>query len=205
MKDHASHNSHIAGFTLIELLVVIAIIGVLASVVLSASVAAKQRGQDASMITSMVQLRDALELYATNNGGKVLGEKHDSSCTGCLLIDDEAGTDLTSNFTGLIPKYLAVLPKSPLWPNNDVSPVGYVFGYTTYPSDYTFPGSVWGEALTCGRNKITRYAIYFLDNDRSLSLPHFEVTFDYVTYYDYWNGTASASPNYPGGTYCLSF
>lgn len=57
-------------FTLIELLVVISIIGMLSSVVLVSVNSARAKGVDTSRVQAVTQVRNALELYASNNGGK---------------------------------------------------------------------------------------------------------------------------------------
>jgi prepilin-type N-terminal cleavage/methylation domain-containing protein len=59
------------GFTLIELLVVIAIIGILASVVLVSLQSARKKGNDTRIISSVQQLRTALE--ADYNGSNYAG------------------------------------------------------------------------------------------------------------------------------------
>ena len=58
------------GFTLIELLVVIAIIGMLSSVVLASVNSARIKARDARRLEDMIQIRNALALYASDNGGK---------------------------------------------------------------------------------------------------------------------------------------
>lgn len=55
------------GFTLIELLVVIAIIGILASVVLASLNSARDKGQTASIKSSINNARAQAELYYDNN------------------------------------------------------------------------------------------------------------------------------------------
>ena len=62
-----------SGFTLIELLVVVAIIGLLSSVVLTGLNSAKQKAEYQEFGSNLVQLRNALQLYATDNGGAYPG------------------------------------------------------------------------------------------------------------------------------------
>lgn len=78
------------GFTLIELLVVISIIGLLSSIVLASLNSSRQKAYDARRISDIRQLRNALALYSTSNGGKY-------------------PTDLSL----LVPTYISVLPKDP--------------------------------------------------------------------------------------------
>jgi len=59
------------GFTLIELLVVIAIIGILASVVLVSLQSARKKGNDTRVISSVQQLRTAME--SDYNGSNYIG------------------------------------------------------------------------------------------------------------------------------------
>ncbi|HWD37403.1 MAG TPA: type II secretion system protein [Fimbriimonas sp.] len=57
------------GFTLIELLVVIAIIGILAAIILPVYAQAKKSAYRSSDMSNMNQLRTALQLYRTDQGG----------------------------------------------------------------------------------------------------------------------------------------
>lgn len=57
------------GFTLIELLVVISIIGLLASIVSVSLNSARAKGRDAARVSILVQLRNAMELYASDHNG----------------------------------------------------------------------------------------------------------------------------------------
>jgi len=67
--------SHIPrlGFTLIELLVVIAIIAILAALLLPALAKGKQKGTQAVCVDNQRQLALAWEMYASDNGSKVVG------------------------------------------------------------------------------------------------------------------------------------
>lgn len=65
MKNRPDKKS---GFTLIELLVVISIIGLLSSIVLAALSSARLKAQDARLISEMINLRTAAQLYQSSNG-----------------------------------------------------------------------------------------------------------------------------------------
>lgn len=56
------------GFTIIELLVVAAIIALLAGIVLTMLSTSRQRGEDAGVKQTLHQIRNALELYHSDNG-----------------------------------------------------------------------------------------------------------------------------------------
>jgi prepilin-type N-terminal cleavage/methylation domain-containing protein len=56
-------------FTLIELIIVIGIIGALIAVTLGFLQTAQNRGKDAGKIQDLIQTKNALQTYATDNGG----------------------------------------------------------------------------------------------------------------------------------------
>jgi prepilin-type N-terminal cleavage/methylation domain-containing protein len=62
-------NKKIKGFTLIELLVVVAIISILASVVLASLNSSRAKARDGERLATLQQIRNALEIYANDNGG----------------------------------------------------------------------------------------------------------------------------------------
>jgi len=57
------------GFTLLELLAVISIIGILASIIVPPSIAAKNDAYTVRAKTELKEISDALELYADDNNG----------------------------------------------------------------------------------------------------------------------------------------
>lgn len=58
-----------SGFTLIELLVVISIIGLLSSIVLAAVSDAREKAENAHILSMIREYRNALELYYNDNDG----------------------------------------------------------------------------------------------------------------------------------------
>lgn len=90
---------------MIELLVVVAIVGVLASVVLASLNTARKKARDSRRISDLHQIRNALNLYASDNGG--------SFPTTYGSSRDNAGDWSVAFKTALIP-YLSTIPIDPL-------------------------------------------------------------------------------------------
>ncbi len=89
------------GFTLIELLVVVAIISLLSSIVLASLNSARAKARDATRMSDIKQIQNAVELYILSNGG----------APDIFAVDREDSWNDLSSF--LVPKYIAKLPKDP--------------------------------------------------------------------------------------------
>ena len=106
MKSHLSARR---GFTLIELLVVIAIIGMLASIVLASLNSARAKGRDARRAADLVQIRNALEMYASDNRGSYPnpGWAWRSQCSAW------GGYAASDVIPGIVPQYMSSFPSDP--------------------------------------------------------------------------------------------
>ena len=115
------------GFTLIELLVVIAIIGLLSSVVLASLNTARAKARDAQRASDMVQVVNALELYANDHQASYPAAVTGSGCAGARYAYCLANTP------GLAPTYIPSLPHDPSYANtaND-----YLYQVSTDKSQY---------------------------------------------------------------------
>ncbi len=107
------------GFTLIELLVVIAIIGVLSSVVLASLNSARVKGRDAKRASEMRQIQTAVELYASDNGGKypnsnnLLGDAQWAGFAGAGYSTTPIINPAATNLTEALRPYLSSVPADP--------------------------------------------------------------------------------------------
>lgn len=77
------------GFTLIELLVVIAIIGVLSAIVLASLNSARNKGDDAAVVSTANSMRTQAELYYHNNSSSY--GVTTTSCDGGIFNATTAG------------------------------------------------------------------------------------------------------------------
>ncbi|MFW5853385.1 MAG: type II secretion system protein [Patescibacteria group bacterium] len=73
------------GFTLIELLVVISIIGILSGIVMTSLGSARERANEAAVLSNLSQIRPGAEIYYNSNNN--YGNDTDS-CNGGIFNDD---------------------------------------------------------------------------------------------------------------------
>ena len=103
------------GFTLIELLVVVAIISLLSSIVFASLSSARKKSQDSARVQGFIQVRNALELYYSNNGQypcSALGCDSTSmySINSAQCFDGDNSHDYVY-IPGLSPTYIPSLPR----------------------------------------------------------------------------------------------
>jgi general secretion pathway protein G len=92
-----------AGFTLIELVIVVMILGILAGVAAPKLFNQTSRATDNGVMQTLAVVRDAIELYAADNGGAV-------------------PADATALTGALVPTYLRKFPVNPFNQLDDVKP-----------------------------------------------------------------------------------
>ena len=123
------------GFTLIELLVVIAIIGILSSVILASLGNARAKSRDATRLSNVRQIQNALELYYADNG-----EYPNRSLATTLAPGVETPVDCGNGFLGRqswcdlasdLSPYIQ-MPWDPLW---DDSNDFYRYYYDSFSAD----------------------------------------------------------------------
>jgi len=75
-----------SGFTLVELVIVIVILGILASIAVPQIMGSQMEAQDTALKSTVTTLRNAIEYYASQHGGKFPGAKADG-------LGNNAGTE----------------------------------------------------------------------------------------------------------------
>lgn len=136
MKVFTSKNK---GFTLIELLVVVAIISLLSSVVLSSLNSARAKARDARRMSDLQQIRNALNLHASDNNGSF----RDGAFYTSWLDSGHAANDWRILETALA-SYIKPLPIDPNTKgchNQGGSCSGYDSNFYFYTKRFT-PGSI---------------------------------------------------------------
>jgi len=137
------------GFTLIELLVVIAIIAILAAMLLPALSRAKSKAQTIRCLNNAKQLQIAYELYATDNGDRLM----DNSVTGVVSPGVKAWIQ------GNVQDYTAGYEDHPK--------LGVLFPYNASLGIYRCPsskafvrGSGWGGGVQVPHNRAYSVSVW---------------------------------------------
>jgi len=152
------------GFTLIELLVVVSIISLLASIILASLRTARQKATDSTFTSLVVQIRNAMELYRSDNGYYPGQEPANGNAAIPNPPFTPRGNFCYSTFAPtscdvqallnyyLFPKYFS---KQISFPSNVVS-VGFTSGLalTNNGLGYT--------QVTCGTTQASSYVLEFL-------------------------------------------
>ncbi|HAS85111.1 MAG TPA: hypothetical protein DCS23_03540 [Candidatus Yonathbacteria bacterium] len=108
------HKKSRSGFTLIELLVVIAIVGVLSGIVLQSLQSARYKSQNATRLSDINQIDNALQLYLTKTNASLPSTAGSWRCVGlttgtCWIAGYLPATTLNTALAGNISK----IPKDP--------------------------------------------------------------------------------------------
>lgn len=100
------------GFTLIELMVTIAIIGILSGIGITSFTGARLKANDAKRRSDLVQLRNALEQYASDKGSypSTSGNWYSSDPNEIAGVPVKGGNWIP----GLAPTYIKSLPADPV-------------------------------------------------------------------------------------------
>jgi type II secretion system protein G len=133
------------GFTLLELLIAIAILGLLASIISAPIMASRQRSRDAKRIEDFRVIRDALEMYANDNG-VYPPSQCGYNCNGYYYSCIDSGAGAWSNFAAHLAPYIQDVPVDPI--NKDGVPPWstiddgycYAYGNVANPSVGAVPG-----------------------------------------------------------------
>jgi type II secretion system protein G len=118
-----------SGFTLIELLVVIAIIGLLAAVILASISTARYKAMDARRRSDLTELQKALALYYNDNNAY-------PSTAGVWWGNAPNAGNLVNYISGLVPKYIPLLPQDPAWNPNNCGGWGGAYLYDSDGASY---------------------------------------------------------------------
>lgn len=110
-KDHPLRTLNRSGFSLIELLTVIAIIALLAAIIFPVMSTARERSRQASCISNMNQIQQALKLYKQDNN------RYPAVLSGYV----QPGTSLDNLRTGTLFREYVSTPKTFSCPNSIVT------------------------------------------------------------------------------------
>jgi prepilin-type N-terminal cleavage/methylation domain-containing protein len=122
------------GFTLIELMLVLSIISLLASIILSSLSTAGQKARDVGRLETTNSIKNALEMYYSDNGHYPVHNNSDDNIAGAgIPVTDMVSRDLASspkNYIKTLPGYYNT-PNEVSYYVSDVSGSAYELLFTT--------------------------------------------------------------------------
>ncbi len=135
------------GFTIIELLVVIAIMSLLSSIIFGSLQEARAKSRNSQRVQSLVQLRNAIELYRLNNGRYPVPSdnpppnlnNHGASCWNCIgdIYSIPNASLFDPEHLSEIAPYMPSRPEDPrLNPDAVISLKGYWYQVDPAGNDY---------------------------------------------------------------------
>jgi len=95
-------------FTVVELLLVIAIIGLIAAVIIVATIGARAKARDTKREAELDQIRKSLESYFIDK------DKYPTT-TDWISLEDESNPETQTFIQKMKPNYLSIIPRDPLY------------------------------------------------------------------------------------------
>jgi prepilin-type N-terminal cleavage/methylation domain-containing protein len=133
------------GFSLIELVIVVVIIGILAAIAIPRLSRGSAGAAESALAGNLAVLRSAIDLYATEHGGKYPSVANFAAQL-TSYTDIDGGASATSSGTYLYGPYLRKVPPLPVGPANYRGSTTVVDGSTGTPG--TNPGGWFYNAQT---------------------------------------------------------
>ena len=140
-----THRTSRGGFSLIELVIVVVIIGIIAAIAIPRMSRGTAAAGDSALGGNLNLLRSAIELYATEHGGKFPGELGSETPEDQLTMftDDAGDTNPTKTVTHIYGPYLRKIPPITVGPKKNDQTLNKKFAATTTDTVEATPTGGW--------------------------------------------------------------